>query len=120
VEDPGPSFYEAAENAIGEVFILLVFAPIFETLILVAVFELVRRVWAPDFLQVLTAALVVSVAHFWPWWPHAVIVLPAFCIEAASYLYWRRTSRKTAFWVVVWIHFLSNVIPALAEIARTT
>jgi hypothetical protein len=48
VEDPGPTFYAAAESAIGEIFLSLVFAPIFETLILVGVFELVRRAGPPE------------------------------------------------------------------------
>lgn len=118
VPDPGPTFYSATENVIGEVFVSLVFAPILETLILIGVFELARRAGASQFFQALLAAIVVSVGHFWPWWPHAVIVLPAFCLDAASYLYWRPISRKTAFWVVVWIHCLSNLIPSLGTIAR--
>jgi len=44
-------------------------------------------------------------------------VLPSFCIQAASYLYWRRTSWKIAFWVVASIHALINVIPALSAFA---
>jgi hypothetical protein len=97
---------------------LLVFAPIVESLILVAVFELVRRAHAPDAVQVLTAALFVSELHAWPWWTHAVIVLPSFCIQSASYLYWRRTSWKTAFWVVALIHALNNSIAAVSAIGR--
>jgi len=96
---------------------LLVFAPIVESLMLVGVFELARRARAPEIVQVLTAAFFVSGAHYWPWWPHAFIVLPSFCIQAACYLYWRRTSWKTAFWVLVSIHALINVIPALSTIA---
>jgi hypothetical protein len=74
-------------------------------------------VHAPEAVQVLVAALFVSEAHAWPWWPHAVIVLPSFCIQAVSYLYWRRNSWKEAFWVVASIHALNNVIPALSTIA---
>jgi hypothetical protein len=73
---------------------MLVVGPVIESLIRVGVFELVRRVHAPAMVQVLVAALLVSEAHSWPWWPHAVIVLPSFCIQAASYLYWRRDSWK--------------------------
>ena len=81
---------------------------------LVGVFELVRRVRASSVVQVFVAALFVSEMHVWPWWPHAVIVLPAFCIQAVSYLYWReRALWKDDFWVLVSIHALSNVVPAL-------
>jgi hypothetical protein len=95
----------------------LIAAPLIESLFLVGVFELVRRFRAPEAVQVLVAALFISEAHVWRWWPHAVIVLPSFCIQAASYLYWRRTSWRIAFWVVASIHSLINVIPALSAFA---
>ena len=116
IPPPPRSFY--LSGGIGDVVALLALAPIIESLILVAVFELVRRAHAPDAVQVITAALFVSVAHASPWWPHAMIVLPGFCIQSASYLYWRRTSWKTAFWVVASIHALSNSIPAASAIGR--
>jgi len=89
-----------------------------ESLALVAVFELMRRAHAPAAVQVIAAALFISEAHVWPWWPHAVIVLPSFCIQAASYLYWCRISWKTAFWVVASIHALNNSIGAVSAIGR--
>lgn len=112
VRSPARAFY--LRSGIPHIVSLLVFAPLIESLILVAVFELVRRARAPALAQVFIAALFVSETHVWPWWPHAVIVLPGFCIQAASYLYWRqRAPWKEAFWVLVSIHALSNVIPAL-------
>jgi hypothetical protein len=95
-----------------------VFAPVVESFVLIAVFELVRRAHAPAVIQIASSALCISVAHVWPWWPHAVIVLPSFCIQAASYHYWRRVSWKDAFWVLVSIHALNNVIPTLSAIGR--
>jgi hypothetical protein len=120
VQSPPAAFYLDYRDPVGNVISLLLLAPIIESLLLVGVFELVRRARAPEMVQVFVAALFISEAHVWPWWPHAVIVLPGFCIEAASYLYWRRSSWKTAFWVVVSIHALSNLIPALSSIARAT
>ena len=118
IHGPPRSWYLSGHAA--DVIALLVVGPIIESLILVGVFELVRRVHAPEIVQVLVAGLFVSEAHAWPWWPHAVIVLPSFCIQAASYLYWRRESWKVAFWVVVSIHALNNVMPALSTIAHAT
>jgi hypothetical protein len=118
VQSPPAAFYLDDRDLVGNVISLLLLAPVIESLLLVGVFELVRRAHAPEVVQVLVAALFISEAHVWPWWPHAVIVLPAFCIEVASYLYWRRSSWKTAFWVVASIHALSNLIPALSAIAR--
>jgi hypothetical protein len=111
-----PAFY--LSGGIGDVIMLLALAPIIESLILVGLFELVRRVHAPDAIQVIAPALFVSVGHAWLWWPHAIILLPGFCIQSASYLYGRRTSWTTAFWVVASIHALNNSIPAVNAIGR--
>ena len=98
---------------------LLLFAPLVESLFLVGVFELVRRARAPGVAQVFVAALFISALHVRPWWPHAIIVLPSFCIQSASYLYWRqRAPWKDAFWILVSIHALNNVIPALSDFAN--
>jgi hypothetical protein len=116
VRRPPRSFYLTGGAA--DIFGALVFAPIIESLMLVAVFEGLRRVRAPDWVQVFASALFISELHVWPWWPHATIVLPSFLIQAASYLYWRRTSWKDAFWVLVSIHALNNVIPTLSAVGR--
>ena len=113
VRSPPRAFYLRDPHVIS----LLIIAPLLESLILVGVFELVRRARAPAIAQVFIAALFISEMHVWPWWPHAVIVLPGFCIQAASYLYWReRAPWKDAFWVLVSIHALHNVVPALNSI----
>jgi hypothetical protein len=119
VRSPPRAFY--LRGGASDVVSLLVFAPLIESLILVGVFELVRRARAPAVVQVFIAALFISEMHVWPWWPHAVIVLPGFCIQAASYLYWReRAPCKDAFWVLVSIHALSNLVPALNTFGYAT
>ena len=96
----------------------LILGPVIESLILASVFELLRRICTFKWVQVFTSAVLVSGLHFWPWWPHAFIVLPGFLIQAASYLYWRPTSWKAAFSVLVLIHVLANVVPALRDVSR--
>jgi hypothetical protein len=118
VQRPSRSFYLSGDTA--DVVYLLLVGPLIESLILVGVFELVRRMHAPETAQVLTAALFVAAAHVWPWWPQAITVLPSFCIQAASYLYWRRSSPKVAFGVLASIHALNNVTPAASLIAYAT
>ena len=119
VRSPPRAFY--LRGGASDVVSLLVFAPLIESLILVGVFELMRRARAPAVVQVFIAALFISEMHVWPWWPHAVIVLPGFCIQAASYLYWReRAPWKDAFWVLVSIHALSNLVPALNTFGYAT
>lgn len=116
VSSPPRAFYLRgdASDVIGA----LILAPVIESLIVVGVFELVRRVRAPAWIQVVISALFISELHVWPWWPHAIIVLPSFLIQAASYLYWRRASWKEAYWVLVCIHAINNVIPTLSAVGR--
>jgi len=115
---PPPSFFEGStQHPIEHIFEVLLFAPIIESLMLIGIFELVRVARAPAAVQVLTAALFVSELHAWPWWPHAIIVFPSFCIDAGAYLYWRsRGSKKAAFLVVASIHALANLIPAIGTL----
>jgi len=121
IKSPPPAFYwftrgDPAANVLS----LIVFAPLIESLFLIGALELMRLSRAPQIIQVLAAALFIAELHSWPWWPHAVIVAPGFCIQAASYLYWRNSSWKTAYWVVVAIHALNNSIPALSYIGYAT
>jgi hypothetical protein len=83
IRNPPRSFYLSGDT--GDVIGALIFAPVLESLVLVAIFELLRRLRAPDWVQVATSALFISEMHVWPWWPHAIIVLPAFLIQAAAY-----------------------------------
>src|ERR1700726_1364301 len=117
IKSPPPAFYWwTVGDPTANVLSLVVFAPLIESLILIGALELIRLARAPQTVQVIVAALFIAELHSWPWWPHAVIVAPGFCIQAASYLYWRRSSWKVAYWVVVTIHALYNFIPALSYI----
>ena len=115
IEGPSSGFYSVPEQQPFEYILeLLIFAPVIESLILIAVFELARRAHATAGFRIVVAALSVSALHVWPWWPHAIVVLPAFCIDAASYLYWRsRASWKVAFLIIASIHALSNLVSAI-------
>jgi hypothetical protein len=113
---PPRAFYLRGDAA--DVLGLLIFGPLIESLMLVGVFELVRRLRGPEWAQIVASALFISELHVWPWWPHAFIVLPSFLIQSASFFYWRRASWKDAFWVLVFIHALNNVIPALTAVGR--
>lgn len=117
IQSPPPSFYASAtQHPLAHIFELLVFAPVFETFILIAIVELLRRFHAPVTIQALTAALFVSELHSWGWWAHGFIVFPAFCIDAAAYLHWRRKSWRIGYVVVVFIHALSNIMPAISAL----
>ena len=113
---PPAAFYLWMRHPVFYVLDALVLAPVLESLILIAVVEGAKRAGAPTLIQVFVAAWVISFMHAWPWAPHAIIVFPAFCVQAGSYLYWRRTTWKAGFGVLVAIHVLCNVIPTIGVI----
>jgi hypothetical protein len=95
---------------------LLVLSPIFESLLLIAVIELLRWAHCPIWAQITAGALALALEHSTSWSPWGFIVAPAFAIEAFSYVYWRPTSRKVAFGMTACIHALHNLIIAIPVI----
>jgi hypothetical protein len=114
---PPREFYSGLQHPVLHVFELLLVAPVIESFILIGIFELVRRAHAPSAIQVFAAAWVVSALHAVPWAPHAIIVLPAFCLYAASYLYWRHAGWRMAFTIVLFIHMMDNLMSAISTLA---
>jgi hypothetical protein len=109
---PPAAFY--LSGGIADVIGLLVFAPIFESLILSAVFELVRWTHAPQTVQVIAAALFVSEAHAWSRGDRFSFLLHSGCflpLLASQFT-------KTAFGLLVSIHALNNSIAAVSVIGR--
>ena len=117
-----PSFWESHGDPAAHIIEALAFAPLLESCVLVGSVELLRWLRAPGWLQVLFAAVLVAGPHSftWGWEPYAFIVAPSFAIQAASYVYWRAVSRMRGFAVVVTIHALHNLIPAMWIVAYAT
>jgi hypothetical protein len=97
---------------------LLLFSPIIETLLLVGIIELLRWLHSPPWSQLLVSALVLAALHCIPWPRRGIIVAPSFVIDAFSYLYWRSTSRRSAFGTTACLHALHNIIPAISTIGH--
>lgn len=116
------SFWETHGDPTAHVIEGLVFAPLIETCILVAIIELLGLLRVPTVAQSFLAGALVALPHSyaWHWGPYAFVVLPSFVIQAAAYLYWRKVSRKSGFAVVASIHALANLLPALYTIAYAT
>jgi hypothetical protein len=96
---------------------LLLVAPLIESIVLIAVIELAKLVRSPTWLQIVISSLIIAASHSTTWRPHGLIVAPSFAIQAAAYCYWSRCSRKSACVVVVCIHALENLMPAIATVA---
>jgi len=116
---PAPISYYAHFGPIGDLISSLVFAPIFESFLLLGLIELARVLRGPHWAQVVAAASVIAILHCFPWRAHGLTIAPVFAIQAASYLYWRPTSRKAAYGVVAWMHLLHNLIPAISAVAHS-
>jgi tetratricopeptide (TPR) repeat protein len=90
----------------------LVFAPIWETLLLVGIIELLRMLRFPAALQVLLSTAVLCAVDGFNFWPHGIAVMPFFMICGLSYLYWRPTSWRIGIFIVILVHTVCNCVPA--------
>jgi hypothetical protein len=104
----------ALEKSIG----VLIFSPVFESLLLVAIIEILRGLRFPVGFQIFIAALVLCLSHSISWLPWGVIVAPGFTLGAFAYTRWRSTSKQTALGITILIHLLHNSIPAISDVAR--
>ena len=99
------------------IFLLVVFSPFFETLIMVGALELLRRFLSPT-VAVLASAALWAIAHSlaapaWGlviWWP--------FLIFSTLYLAWHRRGKMRAIGVVATTHALQNLPVALILLQR--
>ena len=115
-------FWETHGDPMATAVVTLVFAPVLESAILIGIVEFFGWLRMPMVVQVFLAGLLAAGAHSysWAWTPYGFVVLPSFVIQAAAYLYWRRSSRKQGFAVVASIHALHNLVPAMYTIAYAT
>lgn len=108
---------EFGETGLLALFLLVVFAPAVETLIMGGVIEVLRRLMRPRW-AALVSALGWGAAHSWAaaiwglviWWP--------FLIFSSLYLVWRERGWGAAMLVAGLTHALHNLIPALMIAVR--
>ena len=104
-----PSFDIAGLETVA---LLVLFAPLIETLIMAAVLEVLLR-FLPPAAAVLASAIGWGIAHSWVapawglviWWP--------FLIFSTLYVTWSRRSVLAALVIVFAVHALQNLGPAL-------
>jgi len=109
---PRPGILLQHGYPILEVINLVILAPVIESLILIAMIELLRRLGLPGWLQLglpasISAALHIPVSH-------ALVVAPTWFIMGGAYLLWRRASWKVGFAVIAPIHALINLPAAIS------
>ena len=96
----------------------LLFTPIVESLVVIGLIALLRRLRCTTLIQVAASAAAVSFLHSlsYPIW--GILTLPCFLIGAAAYVYWRRTSFYLGAAMIMALHLISNLTPVLNEAAR--
>jgi hypothetical protein len=102
------------EGALGSAFFTF---PIIESLLLIAVIQLLDRIKATIAVQVIIAALLFSALHSikFPIW--GVLVFPFFILDGATFVYWRKFSIWSAGAMAIALHLLSNSVPTLHMLA---
>jgi len=96
----------------------LLISPIIESLVIIAIIEIARRLKVGALTGIVAATLLFGALHCAtiPIW--GLIVVPAFFIEAVSYNYWRRVSFWAGLQTIVLIHAFSNLAPFLYAFER--
>ena len=120
---PEPGVFLRQGSPTAHVVVLLLLAPVTETLLLIGVLELTRWLRAASWFQVTCATALLAVGHSAAANPWGFAVVPAFAIQSLAYLEWRRVSWKVGYAVVASIHALLNVLPAISTVgyaARNT
>jgi hypothetical protein len=109
---------QANPGVSGDTILMLTLGPMIESLVLVAIIQLLNWLKVKTVLQVVIAALIFSVLHTLevPIW--GVLVLPFFLIDGATFVYWRRDSIPTAATMAIILHVLANAVPILQLIAH--
>ncbi|MCH6259219.1 hypothetical protein MLD52_21885 [Puniceicoccaceae bacterium K14] len=108
------SFYEleTPEDLGGTSFMdafgYIVFAPIFETLLMIPIFKLIGCLTKRMDLTVILSALIWAGLHSLAWLPWGIFAFSAFCVFSYSFLIWREVSLKKAIVTVTLIHGLRN------------
>lgn len=101
------------------IWLLVIFAPLFETLIMAAVLEVLQRI-VPPAAAIALSSIGWGVAHSlaapaWGlviWWP--------FLIFSALYVTWSRRSAWMAIGIVFAVHALQNLGPALLLLSESS
>lgn len=89
-----------------------------ESILLIGVIELLRRLRFGHIVQVVVSTLLICALHsaVVPIW--GLLSIPPFLIGTAAYVYWRRHSFWTAALITVALHFCINLSAFLAVVRR--
>ena len=105
----GPEFQM---NGWSTIALLVVFAPLVETLIMAVVLELLLLALPPRF-AIAGSSLGWGIAHSLNAWAWGLVIWWPFLIFSTLYVTWRGQGRAIAVGIVFAVHALNNLVPAL-------
>jgi len=96
----------------------LIVGPVTESLLVIAIIELLRRFKFGGPVQVIVPTVLLACLHstrylFWGFW-----VAPVFLIGAVAYVRWRDVSFWTAAEMIILLHVIANFIPLIGVVAE--
>lgn len=97
---------------------LLVIAPIFESLVMIGIIELLRRFGFRVAVQFAASVIMSCLLHAVQYSFYAAAVAPGMLIIAGTYIYWRPTSLWVGLQMIVLLHFALNCLPRLSVIVE--
>lgn len=86
----------------------LLLAPVFESLLVIGIIELLRRNKFGVTVQIAGSTLLICGLHSIAYLMWGFLVLPLFFVGAASYIYWRPISFWTGTLMIILVHFFWN------------
>lgn len=109
-DNSGPDFGDV--SGATKLFLIVLFSPVVETLIMAGVLSLLLRFLRP-WHAVVASALLWGIAHSLssPWW--GVVIWWPFLIFSTLYVTWRPHGAWRAMAIVASVHILQNLFPAL-------
>lgn len=95
----------------------LLIGPVFESAILIAAIEGLRKLHGNVAIQVFASVSLLCVMHSIPYFLWGLLVAPQFFIDAGTYFYWRRRSFWTGALMMIGVHALYNAFAVLHTMA---
>lgn len=95
---------------------LLFLGPFVESILIIGIIEVLRWLRFGTGAQVGTSACAIFLVHVVDFRYSAISLLPVFLIHGATYIYWRRVSFLVGVQMIIGLHFLFNLMPAMTVI----
>ena len=113
-EDTGPEF---EGSALGLLFMLVIFGPLLETLLMGGVLWILSHITKRQVMLAVISAFIWAVLQSLFAWAWGIVIIWPFFIFSCSYLAWRKRSWWHAVLITSSVHAFQNILPTIVAIA---